>query len=104
MHPDRHQTIGRGARWCLPDIDRAAHQVDDMVADRRAVAHRHNAFHPEDLRRWIFEKVEQGIGVDAAGAADRDGIGMDVVVVVLGLQIQKGELTSLVGCGGCVEE
>lgn len=104
MHPDRHQTIGRGPRWRLPDIDRAAHQVDHVVADGRAVAHRHNAFHPEHLRRRIFEKIDQGIGVDAARAADGDGVGMVMVVVVVMLQIQKRELPNLARCRGRVEE
>ena len=70
-------------------MDCAADQVDDIVLHGRAVPYRDNAFHPEHLRRWIFEKVEHGIGVDAARGADGDGIGVDVIVVVLGHQVQN---------------
>jgi hypothetical protein len=83
MHPDRHQTVGRNSWRRIPDVYCATDQVDDIVVRGRAVPHRYDAFHPEHLRRWIFEKVEQCIGVNAASAADGDGIRMDVVVLVV---------------------
>ena len=104
VHPDRHQAVGHSPLRRLADMDCATHHVDDVVVDGRAVPHRHDSFQPEHLSRWIFEKVEQGIGVDATGATDGNGIRMEVVMVMVVLQIQKRKLPDLSGrCGG-VEE
>jgi len=46
-------------------VDCATHQVDDVALDSRAVPHRNDAFQPEHLLRRLFEKIEQGVGVDA---------------------------------------